>query len=137
MFMGICYLANPLHEQIGSVFHEISHLLEPPNSIIAHSSLADHENAAHPYHEHEELQSNHDHSIIETLNSIFGASDDTESSNEPLVTKIKFDKHITTDHYETRCTVSFITQHSFGTSDEKVKKASIDVLGEPPQNFFF
>ena len=96
--MGICYLVNPLHQQINSVFHNVSHALEIPDYIMSHDSNYEHESYGHTDYQIGNL--NHDHEIVDFIDSVFDASDEDGGSEDSMLTEIKIDKHITTYQFQ-------------------------------------
>lgn len=100
VLMGICYLMAPLHQQIGTVLHSVSHFFEMPGHIMSHDSFLDHDSfKKHKHMEHEIGGTDHDHGIIDFLDSIFKASNDEDDSQDALTTKIKIDKHYVETQY--------------------------------------
>ncbi|WP_149277111.1 hypothetical protein [Pareuzebyella sediminis] len=135
LVIGICYLANPLHHQISTVFHEASHLFTMPNSVMSHSdskaSLA-----THSAREHDYAQEAHRHSIVDILDSIFEAADHSDDSSEnALIFEIKFDKHLSKNQFTFQQKI--YTKHRTKSIVQRVEKINMghcEVLIEPPQN---
>lgn len=135
MFIGICYLANPLQNQISTVFHEISHVLEVPENLLSHPIASNHGNDTHHYDEHYKLVEDHQHKLIDLIDSILNASDNDEPSKESLLTDIKFDKHITTRNYTIKKVLPTSVQANHGTPKNKIHTGHLEVLEKPPRNF--
>ena len=135
MFIGICYLANPLQNQISTVFHEISHVLEIPDNLLSHETTLNHGTISHYYHEHNNLDDNHRHTIIDFLDAIFDASGNNEPSEESLPIDIKFDKHITTRNYTIKIILPASKQVKYGIPENKINTGHLIVLEKPPRNF--
>ncbi|WP_339704492.1 hypothetical protein [uncultured Kriegella sp.] len=94
VLMGICYLTTPLHQQIGTVLHSVSHFFEMPGHVMSHDSFVDHDSFKEHLHiEHEIGVNDHEHGILDFFDSIFKASNDEDDSKDAFITKIKIDKH--------------------------------------------
>ena len=135
LIIGICYLANPLHHQISTVFHEASHLFTMPSSVMSHSDGK----AAVKVHfvkEHDYAQEVHRHRLVDILNSIFEATAHTdESPEDALIFEIKFDKHLSKKQYTFK-QKTYVKNPSepFLQRVEKIKMGHCEVLEEPPQH---
>ena len=135
-FIGLCYLANPLHHQISTVFHEVSHIMEVPDNLISHTTVSDHEKEAHHYHyEHTHSDDKHEHELINLLDDIFDNSNDDSSSGESFLTYVKYDKHITADEYLLKNGYPEEKYFEFGSIQNNSIKGYPKVLDEPPQGF--
>ncbi|WP_147321478.1 MULTISPECIES: hypothetical protein [unclassified Arenibacter] len=91
--MGICYLLNPLRQQINVVFHKISHGLELPKFIIPHSTLSA-DPLVHENHQHIDYQDFHEHEFLDLVNSFFETSPEKNRSNDSFLVTIELDKHL-------------------------------------------
>lgn len=134
MFMGICYLANPMHQQINSVFHEISHLLEAPNTLVSHQS--DQMDNHHEYHEggeHTLATADHRHTLLDLIDSIFDASDTQHPEDDTALILIKYDKHISSRYLILPKIFSFTTSQNTDAVEQKVKIGYLAHPEEPPQ----
>ena len=114
LLMGICYLVTPFHKQIASVFHEISHLIEMPETIPRHpvpDARINHTDLAHSHamvtvddhgqgEEHHVLAADdHEHGILALMVSIFDASEEHGTSDDSVPVPTKFDKHLASLEY--------------------------------------
>lgn len=133
LLMGICYLANPMHQQIGTVFHEISHLLEAPEAILSHSQQADHDHGTHENGEHRLASTDHQHVLLDLMVSIFDASDEQNSDDDTALILIKWDKHISSQHIILPKIFSFNTAQNINAVEQKVKIGFLAHPEEPPQ----
>ncbi len=134
-FIGLCYLANPLHQQISTVFHEVSHIMEVPDYLISHTVVSDQEKEAHHYHyEHAHSDNNHEHELINLLDDIFDTSNDDSSSEESFLTYVKYDKHITADEYFQKNRYPEKKYFGFGSIQNNSIGGYPKVLDEPPQS---
>ena len=134
LFIGVCYLANPMQSQISSIFHEISHILEAPDTVIGHSAVGDKQHDAHHYHEHTHGDEQHEHTFIDLLDSIFNASDDGNQEESVLV-DVKFDKHISTDECPVYKIYPLEENLNFVSNENSLINGHSRVLEEPPQSF--
>lgn len=100
VLMGVCYLVAPLHQQIGTVLHSVSHFFEMPGHVMSHDSFLAHDSfKEHPHIAHEKRANDHDHGVLDFLDSIFEASNDEDDSQDGLTPQIKIDKHfVVTKH---------------------------------------
>lgn len=135
LFIGVCYLANPLQSQVGSIFHEISHIFEAPDTPIGHSTASDKQNVVHHYQEHTHSDNQHEHTLIDMLNSIFNATDDG-SQEESVLVEVKFDKHISTDQYLIHKIYSKEKSFNFISKENNLIKGHFSILEEPPQSLY-
>lgn len=133
LLMGICYLVNPLHQQINSVFHNVSHALEIPDYIMSHDSNYEHESYGHTDYQIGNL--NHDHEIVDFIDSVFDASDEDGGSEDSMLTEIKIDKHITTYQFQFQNNFNIAIFQNFWLSQEKLESGYLKRLKEPPQYF--
>lgn len=134
LLMGICYLASPLQQQITSVFHSVSHVLETPDYVMGHSSKAQND-TLHTHNEHSSHVYQHNHSLIDFIDSIWEASDHSEHDENSILADIKVDKHLTTYQFEIVKTFITKTTHQFWGGREKQKKGYFENLKKPPQFF--
>lgn len=134
LFMGICYLANPMHEQISSIFHEISHVFQYPEALIAH----EHQNyLAHPKHQeghHLMATSDHHHTLIDLIDSFFNASDEQIPDEDTALILVKYDKHISSQYIILPKRFPLITSYHAFWIEQKAKKGFSNLPKEPPQN---
>lgn len=93
ILMGIFYLLNPLHQQINTVFHKISHGLDMPNFVVQHQTAsANHQ--MHVNHQHITEKSLHEHVFLDFMNSFFYTSNEENRSRDLFLPTIKVDKHL-------------------------------------------
>ena len=92
VFIICCYIAQPLHKQIGVVLHELSHFLEIPENYIAVSS--DHTLLHHQLEKHQVKISAHDHELLEAIESVFDQTQGQNSSEHLLLSLVKYKKHL-------------------------------------------
>ena len=135
MLIGICYLLNPLHNQLNDVLHVISHGIEMPDNIIEHDSpvLSDHH--LHDQREHVSSIENHEHPLMKTVDLIFGTSSDHDGSKENIPGQVKIDKHLTCSSYPR---ISFFfrqVEHVFLNPFKKIKEGHLKIKENPPRNF--
>lgn len=134
LFIGLCYLANPFHNEIGLIFHELSHLVTPPSEILSHTSIADQKNSVHYEHEHNMLLEKHDHSVLDFIASMFSTSETDSSDQEALPSYEQFDKHLTVNTYTIQKRTSVYSRLNFKGSSAKVTAGHFSIIEQPPQN---
>ena len=135
LLMGICYLANPVHNQIENVMHEISHVLQSPQNIVSHAIQGEHIHG-HGFHQHGEhrlTKTEHQHKILDLIGTVFDASDSDNSENETPMTVTKCDKHISSQLVILPRIFSIITSHECFITILKVEKGFLNFPKEPPQ----
>lgn len=134
LFIGICYLANPMQQQIRTVFHEIAHLLVAPETLLSHHSHS----TAHSHDNHEEgehtlVTADHQHTLLDLMDSIFDASDDRHSEDDTVLLLIKWDKHLDSQRIILPKTFPLTTSQNFLAMEQKVKIGYLSHPEEPPQ----
>lgn len=133
LLMGICYLANPMHRQISSVFHEISHVLESPEAILSHPHQADHNHGIHEDGEHHFAATDHQHGLLDLMDSIFDASDEQHPEDDTALPLTKCDKHIGSRHLILPELFPFTTSQNSIAGEQNVKRGYLSHPEEPPQ----
>lgn len=133
LVMGICYLANPVHRQISSVFHEISHVLESPETILSHPQQADHHHDTLKNGEHSLATTEHQHVLLDMMDSIFDASDEQHPEDDTALILIKCDKHIGSQHSFLPKIFSGITSQNANAVEQKVKIGYLSLPERPPK----
>lgn len=133
LIMGICYLANPMHRQISSVFHEISHVLESPDAILTHPQQANHDHRTHKNGEHRLANTDHQHILLDLMDSILDASDDQHPEDDTALILIKCDKHIGSGLSTLPKKIPITTSQNTIAVEQKVKIGYLDHPEEPPQ----
>ncbi|MGB7395014.1 MAG: hypothetical protein WA913_11520 [Pricia sp.] len=143
--MGVCYLANPLHEQIRTVFHEISHMLEAPDTFLSHHSIVTdhdhkthHDHGMHPEYEAHQDQhrlsvNDHEHSFLDLLDSVLKASDEDHPEDDSLLSSFTFDKHINPQEHPIPPMFPSHFSQNTSVAEQKTKIGYNLVLEEPPR----
>lgn len=134
LLIGICYLMNPLQQQIKTIFHTISHAIEVPNSVMGHNSNSVNDQL-HGHYDHQIDEKQHDHSLIDIIDSVLTASNESNDSEESILIESKIDKHITTYQFELFESLTLNQLHNFWALKEKQKSGYFEHLKEPPQFF--
>ena len=112
LLIGICYLAHPLHRQIRTVFHEVSHFLEAPGTVLSHpphehshnhEHSQDHghsqDHVVHKVHQHGVPEADHDHRLLDLVASLFDTENEQYPDDDTLLVLTKWDKHIGPQDY--------------------------------------
>lgn len=132
--MGICYLLNPLQNQFSFIFHEVSHALEIPDYIISHGQNSSYEQEVSDHSDSHIEGIDHDHGIIDLIASVFAASKEHDGSEDSMLPKIKFDKHLTTYQFQLQKYIESITTQKNWTFSKNTEVVYLKRLEEPPQN---
>ena len=132
LVIGICYLMNPLQPQIKSIFHTISHAIEMPNSVIGHDSNSENDEI-HGHFEHEIADLQHDHTLIDLLDTVLTASNETKDADDSIPIEIKIDKHITTCKYQLFDIPAVVESNKFWSPKEELKRGHLKNQEEPPR----
>ncbi|MGI9553220.1 MAG: hypothetical protein ACR2MT_18580 [Aurantibacter sp.] len=134
LIMSICYVMNLLQYQVLPVLHSISHVLEAPTDLIAHNSLSAIEHEIHEKRDHGTWQTIHQHEIIDLIDSIFEASTEKNSSDETLLTELKFHKYIDIRRYQKKKVFKAEKTSLFWARSQKLSRGHFQILQEPPQS---
>lgn len=132
--MSICYLMNPLQQQINLVLHELSHGLELPDYVLAHKTDPNAIIETHIDHSHYDDTFTHKHNLIDFINTIFQASNENNNSDDSQLTKTKWDKHISTYGLKLLPIFERPMAKNFCTPKPLLQQGHFERLGRPPQN---
>ncbi len=135
LLVGICYLINPLQNQITSVLHSISHGIEMPQTLLSHDENNDQLNNLHKHHNHDNSKSEHDHQFIDLVDSVFEASNEEGNSEEIPVNKVKVKKHITSVSINLPLKYDFKVSKEYFTFVSRLKEGYPKKLEFPPNHF--
>lgn len=94
ILMCILYVLGPLHLEVNSVLHTITHALEKPNVVLVHEKTTENKKI-HRSTKHEDESLKHEHEIIDLVQRILKGSDPAKQSRKRSKTAVKIDKHIT------------------------------------------
>lgn len=134
LLMSLCYLLNPLQNQINTILHGISHGLEAPSSLLSHKVGSKTSSEVHENHSHDDRNIEHEHPIVDLIDSIFEASNQNDDSDHSQLIEIKWDKHINTFHFTSIIKFEIKIVKGYFPLTEKLKKGYSKRLEEPPQN---
>lgn len=136
LLMSICYLMNPLQQQINTVLHNISHGLELPNSVLSHKANSTTEaQEIHVAHEHDRTAAEHEHLLIDFIASIFEASNQENDSDNSQLVEVKWDKHISVYQFKLPDSFVFNMNTCFYSLEKRLKKGYSKKRKEPPQKW--
>lgn len=135
MTMSVCYLANPLHRQIKELLHELSHGLELPNHVLSHENTTDMTFVKDDHHSHSKSITSHTHHLIDFLDTLFKASNEDKSSNDPRFLKLKLDKHLTCYTLQLPSNFEITTFKYFEPPKVLHPQEQFKSLDHPPQYF--
>lgn len=134
LFVGLLYLTNPIHRQIHTVFHEISHLLEAPETLLSHHShTIEHNQGNHKDGEHILAGADHQHILLDLMDSLLDTSDKQNPADDTTLTLIKCDKHIGSQDYTLPKIIPFNTSQNRLMVEQKIRLGHFYIVKEPPQ----
>lgn len=132
MLIGICYLMNPLQNEINFALHTLSHALEAPNSLLSHD-ISNEKGKEHQIHQHNQSVILHNHYIIDFIYNALQANENNEHSNDNQSIVVKVDKHLVSHLYRVTTPNNIDSRHSFWIIDLKSKKGFLTKPFQPPQ----
>ncbi|MBM1106801.1 hypothetical protein JQC67_11675 [Aurantibacter crassamenti] len=133
ILMAICYVLNLMQYQIAPVLHTISHIIEIPSGFISHesSSITEYDSHNHVHHETEDVK--HEHQIIDVIDWVLEVSNDSNHSDETLLSEVKFEKHLFTYEYVKHIVFNVEVHPNFSSFSKKEKKGHPNKSKQPPQ----
>ena len=138
LLIGVCYLANPVQSQIGVVFHEISHMFDAHDNLLTiHSTNSVNLKADHHYHQHNHIDETHEHEFIDFFTLLFETAGEDSSSEDSLLTDIKYDKHTKTESYDSEVSIFTPLQLKSMHSANSLRKGFLRSYKKPPKKPFF
>lgn len=132
MLIGICYLMNPLQNEINYALHTLSHTFEAPNSLLSHD-FSNEKSKEHQIHQHNRSVILHNHEIIDFINNALQSDENHEHSNDNQSIVVKIDKHLVSYLYRVNTPNKIDSEHSFWSTDLKSKNGFLTKPVEPPQ----
>jgi len=130
MFMGICYMLNLFQHQINPALHGLAHIFESANNLISHQQTSNGIYEDHGHTEHVLYQIDHEHEIIDFVDSLLEHEDDTE---ETILVESKVDKHINETTYKKKGFFEFRILQTFSTYTKKLENGHPLKAKEPPR----
>ncbi|WP_394748818.1 hypothetical protein [Spongiimicrobium salis] len=94
ILIGICYLLQPLHQQIGEVLHTVSHHIDAPTSVLAHDHTDSTPLDMHAPDDHMTASVDHEHGFMDFIAELFESSDSDEHPGKTQKRDIKMSKHL-------------------------------------------
>lgn len=131
--MGICYLLNPLHEEINILIHAVSHTLAAPAYVMTHDLDKTHENASYGHKDYPIDYVKQNNLLVDFIDSIFEVLDESNDTDESLITKTKIDKHISTYAFQSQKSFEPDVEEKCWVSEEKLESGYLRFLKKPPQ----
>ncbi|MDO6807544.1 hypothetical protein Q4603_02940 [Zobellia galactanivorans] len=130
LIIALCYIINPLHQQIQTVLHEVSHILTIPDNLISHASVTEKHHRAHQHSGQETL---HQHEFIDVFSALFDASDEEGHHDEELHADFKFDKHLVKDSDDYDSIVFTEPRTTYFCFDNFLESSYYNAIEEPPK----
>jgi len=132
--MSLCYVFGPLHQELNSFLHAVTHQLEMPQDILQHdnSRSSDFQKQAYTTHISD---SGHDHKFLQLLDSLLKASDSEKNQEDSIRASVKTLKYIKPNIFKNHKTtiLPFLAKHIFLFKKQKIKKGFQTGIIEPPQ----
>ncbi len=93
--LWICffYIINLIHQPLSDVLHSLTHNVTAPYFVAGHQSSDTHEYKIHSPHAHEGTDTVHNHSILNTISTIFEAFNNHDNETDSLIGALLLDKH--------------------------------------------
>ena len=92
--ISITYLVMPIHKEVKSTLHSISHFLEMPKNILSHNK------SENLNYKTISTFSYHEHKILDILDVLSKTNTSDSESNQQRVVFSKIDKHYYTSKYK-------------------------------------
>jgi hypothetical protein len=136
VFMGVCYLINPLNQQLYRLLHSVSHSLSAPSFVMEHSatSLA-HSDHVHYSSEHIDIQNSHEHALLDLVGAILHTSQTQDQPFDAAVPEIFMDKHLTSYSYSKNIEFYHKIRHIFYSPGQDISYGYSLLWLEPPIYF--
>jgi len=133
--MSLWYVFGPLHHELSSWVHALTHQLGTPEATMVHDHVALSDYQEHAHHL-SASKSDHNHKFLEFLDRILKASDLGENQEDSTPVSFKIHKHIKTNNFNKHLTAILpeLTTHLFLFKKQKIKKGFKKGIIEPPQS---
>jgi len=135
MFMGICYLINPLQEQIQTVITKVSNGLDSPTHIIAHNSNSNFGHKSNHHFDDSYFRLSQNNRLVNIISSIFEALNENNTSTDSLVKDISIDKHIVSAQIRIKQRIKIKIVSVFRFPQQKLRCGHFEKMKKPPQHF--
>lgn len=86
----VCYLISPIQNQVYQIFHDLSHFIEMPSTLLSHSYDTQYE--VHKAKAHHRVVNNHSHELITFVSKLL---ENNDADSEKSISQNTFDKHFT------------------------------------------
>ena len=133
--MSLLYILSPLHMEISKLVHSISHAIEMPDTVLSHQNKTAFIKT-HNSFEHESVNVNHDHEILDFLETILEETNTKSEFPNTLSKPKNVDKHIRVIEEfgeEKQLAFSKRTTRYFREKENKCCKGFSLCFGEPPK----
>lgn len=93
--IAVFYMLSPFQQQLSTVLHSLSHDLSLPDYVMTHSRDFTSENIeTHQYGDHRTGEINHEHQIIDFVQSLLENASENEHQPDPIIPGKTIDKHL-------------------------------------------
>lgn len=128
IIISVIYLVLPIHNEVKSLLHSISHSLEMPNVVMSHNyqkhQVIDYEKSERTAHKHK---------LIDLLDYVFGADSSEKDSNKPYNLEHKVDKHFSSSNEVETMLVSALTESVNDNYKKRKKETFLKKIKIPPK----
>lgn len=131
--MGVCYLMNPLHHQISYIVHGISYILESPNNVLSHRTIAYTQQIPHEQHDHHSTKIDYENGLINIIDSLFDNTKNKHASNKSNGNDLRFDKHFITTCYPIKSYCNVNASVIFWIHEPKCRIGYPNKISKPPK----
>ncbi|TXE05974.1 hypothetical protein ES711_14145 [Gelidibacter salicanalis] len=131
LLIGLCYLANPCHQVIYTVFHEVSHIISPPDVTVSATKINQKEKQ-NLNHEHDHLRA-HNHNALNRIAALINPSDGLDLDNKNLLNTYLIDKHISTNILTLSKILPTVIQNNDDNPINKVIVGFLEIIELPPR----
>ncbi len=126
--ISILYIFMPIHKEVKSMLHTMSHYLQMPNTVLSHN-LDD--NLDYKYSK--STISNHEHVLIDILDFFSDDNSQNTDSNKPGLVDISIDKHFRAPKFKVIRFVRTESLHVIGYREKNIKKGFYRKIKIPPK----
>jgi hypothetical protein len=124
--ISLIYILIPLHNELKSALHGMSHYLEMPDVVLSHNQ---NENLNYKT----STNSFHGHKIIDLLDYLAEATNNNEDSNKANLVDNKIDKHFYSSKYKVLKLGFTKSTLVFDNYIEKLKEGFYEKIIDPPK----
>ncbi|GAA4882256.1 hypothetical protein GCM10023311_00410 [Flaviramulus aquimarinus] len=126
--ISVIYMLMPIHKEVKSVLHSMSHYLQMPDMVLSHN-----QDQNLNYKTQTSNITFHQHKLIDLLDAFIGNKTNNEDSNKAHIFNIKIDKHFYDHKYKYQELISTKTSSIIDNYKEKIKDEFFGKIKVPPK----